>query len=252
MGGSSRVHPDPSTGVEADGADRSASPAVLTANGEPAVLSLKAADDGHDSAPAVLTLKEANGAPAVLTLRAVDYESAAMALSGAQLKRIQSLFDKLDIDSAGKLPLSAFNSSTTSIGPYQDNIFKKLNDMDCDMWAFELSTFQPSPALTMTCCARPDTARAVDSDGFVTRQEWETYFTAMASLSEEEFGVIVEELSDTADIVVNIIVCTRIAAEAPPLPPQEDMDAPIALTPPTVSPRWTLSSAPGTWVAPAS
>jgi len=63
-----------------------------------------------------------------------------------------------------------------------------------------------------------------DSDGFITKDEWEKYFAASAGLSDDEFGIIVDSMSSAADTAVSIIKCTRLAAEAMPAPPADEME----------------------------
>jgi len=123
-----------------------------------------------------------------------DEAPTVLKLSAAQLKRIQDLFDMFDLDTLGKLPLVNFFSASLKVGPHESGVLEKLKEMD------------------------------YDSDGFITRDEWEKYFTAMTVLTDDEFTEIYDELSATADICVNIIRCTRLAAEAGPAPPADDME----------------------------
>ncbi|KAL1511783.1 hypothetical protein AB1Y20_009500 [Prymnesium parvum] len=115
-------------------------------------------------------------------------------LSPAQLKKIQDLFNEFDIDSLGKLPLAHFASSSLKFGPHESDFMTQLEQMD------------------------------YDSDGFITKDEWEKYYTATAGLSEDEFNVIVEHMSNAASQITTIIRCTRLAAEPAPAPPTDDVD----------------------------
>jgi len=118
-----------------------------------------------------------------------------VALSADRLKRIQNLFTEFDVDGLGNLPLSNFSAASLKVGPHESGILTKLKDMD------------------------------YDTDGFITKDEWEKYFTAMAELSDEEFSVIIDDMSNAAGVACSVINCTRIAAEAEATtPPVEDLN----------------------------
>jgi len=123
-----------------------------------------------------------------------EEEGTSLSLSAAQLSKIKDLFSQFDVDSMGKLPLTNFNSASLKVGPHEAGILQKLKEMD------------------------------YDSDGFITKDEWEKYFTASATLSEDEFNIIIESMASAAEIATSIIRCTRLAGEDQPVPPADDLE----------------------------
>lgn len=70
-----------------------------------------------------------------------------------------------------------------------------------------------------------------DGDGFITDEEWQKWFTAMAgALSADEFDLVMTEMGDAADNMVALIRCTRLAAEADAVPADTSEAAPAELT----------------------
>jgi len=117
-------------------------------------------------------------------------------LDASQSTRVKELFTTWDIDASGKLELAAFTGAVTKVGPHQTKVLAQLQDMD------------------------------VDHDGFVTQAEWLLWFTATAgTLNADEFNLIMEEMQTSAEEMVTLVRCTRLAAEsaaeieAPAAPP---------------------------------
>jgi len=111
--------------------------------------------------------------------------------------RVKSLFTTFDMDDSGKLELAAFTGAVVQVGPHQTKVLDRLTDMD------------------------------IDHDGFVTKEEWLTWFTATAGkLNTEEFNLIMEEMHATAEEMVTLIRCTRLAAES-----VAEIEAPAAAPP---------------------
>jgi len=117
-------------------------------------------------------------------------------LDANQSTRVKELFTTWDIDASGKLELAAFIGAVTKVGPHQTKVLAQLQDMD------------------------------VDHDGFVTEAEWLLWFTATAgTLNAGEFNLIMEEMQTSAEEMVTLVRCTRLAAEsaaeieAPAAPP---------------------------------
>jgi len=127
--------------------------------------------------------------------------SEAPALDAAGLKRVVDLFKLWDIDSAGKLELKAFTEASMQVGSHEVKLLSRLADMD------------------------------FDGDGFITDEEWQKRFTAMAgALSADEFDLVMTEMGDAADNMVALIRCTRLAAEADAVPADTSEAAPAELT----------------------
>lgn len=125
-----------------------------------------------------------------------------VSLGGEKIERVKSLFGVWDLDAQGKLELAAFTGAIVQVGPIETKVLARLADMD------------------------------VDKDGFVTLEEWLKWFTETATaLNGNEFDLIMEEMEASAEEMVTLIRCTRLAAEAQAVPLDADEVGPPPLEP---------------------
>ena len=161
-------------------------------------------------------------------------------LDANQSTRVKELFTTWDIDASGKLELAAFIGAVTKVGPHQTKVLAQLQDMDVDHDGFVTEavtnpTSCPPPqsaachlhhSHTPTACTHTPRAAAHAPVRPRLTQEWLLWFTATAgTLNAGEFNLIMEEMQTSAEEMVTLVRCTRLAAEsaaeieAPAAPP---------------------------------
>ena len=146
--------------------------------------------------------------------------------------RVKSLFTTFDMDDSGKLELAAFTGAVVQVGPHQTKVLDRLTDMDIDHDGFVTKEVGCPPVpLNPYCSAAAPTCTppATLHPPALLRslQEWLTWFTATAGkLNTEEFNLIMEEMHATAEEMVTLIRCTRLAAES-----VAEIEAPAAAPP---------------------
>jgi len=128
---------------------------------------------------------------------AVSDSTVVITLDAGKSAQVGSLFSTWDLDATGKLELAVFSGVVMKVGPHQTKVLARLTDMD------------------------------IDHDGFVTKEEWLTWFTATAgTLNADEFNLVMEEMQVSAEEMVTLIRCTRLAAES-----ADEIEAPAAAPP---------------------
>ena len=171
-------------------------------------------------------------------------------LDASQSTRVKELFTTWDIDASGKLELAAFTGAVTKVGPHQTKVLAQLQDMDVDHDGFvtqavttpnqlpaasnqlptpnqlPLHALVPSAGRMHTHTADTPPAAAHAPVRLRPTQEWLEWFTATAgTLNADEFDLIMEEMQSSAEEMVTLVRCTRLAAEsaaeieAPAAPP---------------------------------
>ena len=170
-------------------------------------------------------------------------------LDKTQSTRVKELFTTWDIDASGKLELAAFIGAVTKVGPHQTKTLAQLQDMDVDHDGFVTeSVTNPNqlpaasacpralcctaPAHSPTACTHTHPAAAEAPVRLRLTQEWLHWFTQTAgTLNADEFNVIMEEMQSSAEEMVTLVRCTRLAAES-----AAEIEAPAA-PPPLVGDR---------------
>ena len=172
-------------------------------------------------------------------------------LDASQSTRVKELFTTWDIDASGKLELAAFTGAVTKVGPHQTKVLAQLQDMDVDHDGFvtqAVTTPNELPAASARprahCCMPPahthshtHTAHTPPAAAHAPvrlrpTQEWLLWFTATAgTLNADEFNLIMEEMQTSAEEMVTLVRCTRLAAES-----AAEIEAPAA-PPPLVGDR---------------
>lgn len=102
----------------------------------------------------------------------------------ATKKRVQALFEMCNIDGKGQLKISQFKAAKMSVGPHTVGVFPELENMD------------------------------LDGDGFITADEWHTWFAATHdAMGAAEFDDVMSEMERAAaDIVVRLNALAASAA----------------------------------------
>jgi len=137
---------------------------------------------------------EVKAADAALAPEAGPIQSQADALEAAaqRMASVNALHAKFDIDGAGALSLALLSSVKIQLGPHLTPLFVRMD---------------------------------YDVDGYITKAEWQTYFsTAAAELSADEFNSVVEDFAAAADHFITVVKATSLAEsveQGAPLGPDE-------------------------------